>query len=150
VEAWGHPNVRAAHPTTFEVTREDRLTGRGDCVIAVRASVGARDLSEDFKAIARTDGSRILVSLQAAGVVERVEGRGDSRLSFRDPTSFVVRRSDFACGRTLMLRTDKAARDLSRELVHLLQNPGQRVSLTLTASLSGSSCLGRSATRVGR
>jgi hypothetical protein len=37
IEAWGHPNVSANNRTTFEVTKEDHLTRRGDCIIAINA-----------------------------------------------------------------------------------------------------------------
>jgi hypothetical protein len=43
-----------------------------------------------------------------------------------------VRKSDYICGRTLAIRADKAAKDLSRKLVEELRNPSQRVRITLT------------------
>jgi len=136
VEAWGHHNVKATHPTTFEITRESQITGRGDCIIAVRASRGAGQLCESFKAVAGREGARITATLQVAGLFETVEGWGDPRLSFTNPTSFVARKSDYACDRTLMIRADKAARDLSRQMILLLQDPGRKLVLTLRATLS--------------
>jgi hypothetical protein len=44
----------------------------------------------------------------------------------------VVRKSDFICNRTLAIRADKAAKDFSRNLVKKLQNPKQKVTITLS------------------
>ena len=68
LEAWGHPNVTGENPKTFEVTTEKTLTRRGDCIIAVNASKGAADLSEDFKKLARRDDTKITVIVQAGDV----------------------------------------------------------------------------------
>ncbi|RLF17024.1 MAG: DUF371 domain-containing protein, partial [Thermoprotei archaeon] len=32
--AWGHPNIRALHRSTMEITKEPYVTPRGDCIIA--------------------------------------------------------------------------------------------------------------------
>ncbi|HID73268.1 TPA: DUF371 domain-containing protein [Candidatus Micrarchaeota archaeon] len=45
VTARGHPNIRAEHETTFEVTTEPSLTPRGDCIVGVQADKAASDLS---------------------------------------------------------------------------------------------------------
>jgi hypothetical protein len=50
------------------------------------------------------------------------------------PTDVVVRKSDYFCSRTLAVRADKAASDLSRELVEKLKNPKQETKITLTVS----------------
>jgi len=47
----GHPNVRALHPTTFEVTTEPSLSPAGDCIIGVCADRGASDLNPDLKTL---------------------------------------------------------------------------------------------------
>ena len=44
--AWGHENVRATHRSTFEVTKDDYLTPRGDCIVGIRSEAAARDLPE--------------------------------------------------------------------------------------------------------
>ena len=37
VIARGHPNIRATHKTTLEVTKEKELSPRGDCIIGICA-----------------------------------------------------------------------------------------------------------------
>src|SRR5579875_2197601 len=42
----GHENVRALHPTTIEITRDNAISMRADCVIGVGADKGCGDLNE--------------------------------------------------------------------------------------------------------
>lgn len=121
VRARGHPLVRALHRTTFEITTEDRLTPRGDCVIAVGADKSARTLAPSFRSLASKDDARIVVALECGGVAEIVRAWGSSLLTFEDRKSIVVRRSNYADARTIAVRSDKAAAHLSRELVSNLR-----------------------------
>lgn len=133
IEAWGHGNVTAENRATLEVTREGWLTRSGDCVVAVRASRGAADLSHSFKKLARRADTRITLTIEAGGRVDVASGWGHPDLTLDHPTDMVVRRSSYTCGRTLMIRSDKAARDLSRGLVRALTNPRERVRITMVA-----------------
>ena len=38
IEAKGHPNISAKNKKTFEITKENWLTERGDCIVAVGAN----------------------------------------------------------------------------------------------------------------
>ncbi|HIP58595.1 MAG TPA: DUF371 domain-containing protein, partial [Archaeoglobus profundus] len=33
ITAWGHPNITAKHRTTLEITKDEELSIRGDCII---------------------------------------------------------------------------------------------------------------------
>jgi hypothetical protein len=46
----------------------------------------------------------------------------------------VVRKSDYTSSRTLAVHADKAAKDISRELVEKLKNPAQKAKITLTVT----------------
>jgi len=133
VRARGHPNVRATHPTTLEITREVHLTPRGDCIVAVGADKAARDLGEAFKEAARRPGAEIIITIEvpSKGLVEVIRARGHPGLTFQHPTDMVIRKSDYVCGRTVAILADKAARDLSRELVEALRDPGTEVLIRL-------------------
>jgi len=133
INAYGHRNIRSTHRTTFEITKEEGLTKRGDCVIAVGATKGARDLSVRFREAVKRGDAKITITVEAGGVREVVEARGTLRLLFTHPTDIVVRKSDYVCGRTVAIRANKAASDLSRELVEKLKNPSQKVTITLMA-----------------
>jgi len=132
IHARGHENITSHNKTTFEITKENHLTKRGDCIISIAADKAARDLSPEFKKLARNEKARITITIEVDGEVEVVKAYGSPQLSFTHPTDLVVRKSDYACGRTLAVRADKAAKDLSKKLVEKLQNPRQRVKVTLT------------------
>jgi len=130
--AHGHENIQATHETTFEITKETTLTTRGDCIIAMEATKGAADLPLEFKEAARKKGAQITITIEAGELREIVRTRGSPRLLFTHPTDLVVRKTDYVCGRTLAIKADKAASDLSRKLVEKIQDPSQRIGITLT------------------
>jgi hypothetical protein len=131
VFARGHENIRATHKTTFEITKEAALTKGGDCIIAVEATKGAADLPFEFKKAAKKKGAQITITIEAGELIEVVESRGNPRLLFTHPTDLVVRKSGYVCDRTLAIRADKSAADLSRKLVEKTKYPSQRIRITL-------------------
>jgi hypothetical protein len=131
--ARGHVNVQLTHKTTFQITKELFLSKRGDCVIAVGATKGATDLSPQFRETARHKKAQITVIIEIGNLEEVVKAQGNARLMFTHPNDLVVRKSRYVCGRTLAVNADKAACDFSRKLAERLQNPEQRVKVTLIA-----------------
>ena len=134
-EARGHANVIARHPTTFEITRHAQLTRRGDCVLAVQATKGLADFSTEFRDMCRRDETRIIVQLKAAGIVESIEGKGSDKLTLTHPAEMVGRRSSYVSDRTIMIRADRAACDINRDLVHELQSPSTTLHVRVIAEL---------------
>ena len=130
--ARGHENVQSTNRTTFEITKDEHLTRRGDCIIVVRATKGAADLNPKFKEAARTGHAQMVITIKADDEVEIVNAWGNPQLLFTHPTDLVVRKSDYICGRTLAIRADKAAKDLSRKLIEKILNPNQKIKITLT------------------
>ncbi len=133
--ARGHKNVLSTHKTTFEVTKEEALSKRGDCIVAVRATKAAADLPVEFKEAARREGARITITVEADGIKETIRAWASPHLQFTHQTDLVVRKSNYVCDRTLAIQADKAAIDFSRALVEKLKNPDQTVELTLTVEL---------------
>ena len=117
------------------VTREPELTLRGDCIVAVAAEKGLRDLDPRVKEAMRNQDARIRLILEADGLTFQVSGRGDPRLTLSHPTDTVTRRSSFVCDRTLMIGADKAASDLEPRLVRMLQKREQVVNITLVVDV---------------
>jgi len=134
-QARGHPNVVAEHPTTFEITRNPDLTKRGDCVIGVRSTKGLADLSREFRRMCSVDDARIIVQLEAGGIIEIIEGRGSRGLTLSHSSEIVGRKSTYVSDRTLMIRADRAACDISRDLVYELRSPGTILQITAIAEL---------------
>jgi len=133
--ARGHPNITATHPTTLEITKESSLTKNGDCIVAVAATKGLKDLSVDFRRVCMNDNSRILLEFCASGIVETVLGKGSCLLTLIDSEEIVIRKSRYVTDRTLMVEADKAASDLNRHLVQELQSSSTRIRIRLTATL---------------
>lgn len=132
IHAQGHPNVTSLNKTTFEFTKETHLTKRGDCIVAVSSDKGASDLSPEFKKAMQNKMARIRIQIEAEGEAEVVNAWGSPLLSFIHSTDLVVRKSEYICSRTLAIRADKAAKDFPRSLIEKLQNPHQKVKITLT------------------
>jgi len=132
IHAYGHENVTSRNRMTLEVTKETHLTKRGDCIIALAADKGAKDLSPEFKKLAQNEKAKITITIEASGEVQVVNAYGHPQLSFTHPTDLVVRKSDYTCNRTLAVHADKAAKDFPETLVKKLQDPKQRVKVTLT------------------
>ncbi|NAZ27378.1 MAG: DUF371 domain-containing protein [Thermogladius sp.] len=124
IRARGHPNIKATHRTTIEVTREDYLTERGDCIIGVSADKAARDLSDSFKEIARRHDAVIVVRLLAGDLSEVILAEGHPGLVFGDGKRIIIRKSSFIEPATIGVRANKAAGDLNRDLVEYLRRGG--------------------------
>jgi uncharacterized protein len=129
----GHPMVRAAHGTTIEITTEEHLSPRGDCIIGVGASRGVAQLSPRMKEALRSEGRRVRLTILAPGGEFSFTARGSRGLTFESPTDIVVRTSGFVCGRTLAIRADSAARGIPRAIVASLRSPEAAALLRIEA-----------------
>ncbi len=101
--ARGHANIRATHEKTIEVTRETHLTTQGDCIAAVAAEKGLRDLPKEMREAAKRPDSVISLSLRLGDSVFTTTGRGDPGITWDHPTDMVARMSGYTCPRTLMV-----------------------------------------------
>jgi len=135
IKAKGHKNIRATHKTTFEITKERNITPRGDCIIAVSADKALKDLNTEFKQALRNQKAKLTIIIQAGEIFEIVKASGDEKLTLSHPTSMVVRKSSYICNRTLAVKANKAAIDLSRKLIKELQNPNQIVEIKLKVEI---------------
>jgi len=136
IKAYGHPNIRATHRSTLEITKEESLTPRGDCIIAVKADKGLYELSDEFKRVVGREGSKIKLIIEVGGLKEEITGFGSPKLTLSHPTDIVCRKSSYTCDRTLMIKANKAAIDIDRKIVKKLKNPDVQVKITLIAELS--------------
>ena len=131
VFGYGHENIRATHRTTLEFTKDKHLSKKGDCIIAVAADKALADLSREFKENLRKPNAKLTILIEAGDIAEQVQACGSQQLILSHPTDAVIRKSNYFCSRTLAVRADKSANDLSRELVEKLKNPKQKVKITL-------------------
>lgn len=130
IVAFGHENITAEHATTIEITKEQELTTQGDCIIGVSANKACVDLSPALKEKLQTN-SKVVVTLKVGDIVDKIIGYGSPELTLTHPTDIVLRKSEFACSRTLMIKADKAAKDLKPELVAKLSKPTTKLNFTI-------------------
>jgi|WetSurMetagenome_2_1015567.scaffolds.fasta_scaffold978740_2 uncharacterized protein len=130
IHAMGHGNILSTHRNTLELTRDDRLTLRGDCIVAVCADKAMPQLSDGFKEALRGEGAVVELVISCDDASDRVTAYGDPGLILTHESDLVVRKSRFICPRTLAVGADKAAFDLDRRLVEKLKS-GHPVLVTL-------------------
>lgn len=128
--AYGHPNIKATHTTTFEITKSEEISEDADCIIAVKANKACADLSKEFKD-ALKEAKKIEITIEANGIKDKVIAYGSPALKLTHPEDIVIRKSDFIDNRTLAILADKAANELKQELIEKLRNSETQVKITL-------------------
>lgn len=114
--ARGHPNIKATHKTTLEITKEKDLTPRGTCIIAVNSRIACKDIPENIKKRLR-EGVHVKLIINVNGKIEEICGYGSKDLILSSPISMVIRKSEYIDDRTLVIKADKSAADIDREII---------------------------------
>jgi hypothetical protein len=118
----GHPNVQSLHARTLEITKDDNLSLRGDCIVGVGASKACADLDPQIRKRVQDDSAVIRIELIVGSESYSINGRGDNKLTLLNEHDIVIRKTHFVCPRTLSVGCDKASSDLPRSLVRKLQD----------------------------
>ena len=121
VHATGHPNIRATHAKTLEVTAEPTITARATCVVGVAAAL-------DPVALGLLRGP-VRITVAAGG--RSASGDAVVHPSHEVSDRIVVRRSASGDADTLAVGSTLVAADLDRALVAALARPGAVVTLTV-------------------
>ncbi len=124
--AKGHANILATHKSTLEITKDESLTTKGDCIIAVGADFSLEKIQEVIK---NCQNEKIMLTIKAAGITEQITANVNK--DFSSTKDIVFRTGGFSSERTLGTRCDKAAASLNRGLVNLLKHYGQTATITL-------------------
>jgi len=119
----GHPMVRATHQRTVEITTDEHLTPRGDCIVGVRAAKGVARLSPSVKRALMSDGARVRLTIVTTAGDFSFGARGSKDLSLENSTDMVIRRSSYVCGRTLAIEAQSSASEIPRDIVGALRFP---------------------------
>ncbi len=120
IKAYGHPLIKATHKSTFEITKDNYLTPRGDCIIGIKASHSVKDLPIELKEHLKK-GGKIEIILKVDDLEDKIIAYGHPNLILTNERSIVVRRSTFIDDRTLAIRANKAAKDIRRDLIEELK-----------------------------
>jgi hypothetical protein len=130
---YGHQNVQSLHQRTIEITKEEHLTLRGDCIIGVRADKACADLDEKIKNRLMSENSYAKIEIIVGDNIYTINGAGDKRLTLSNKQDIVIRKSNFVCPRTMSIRCNKASSDIPKEMVMALQNPQTKGIFRITA-----------------
>ena len=122
IMAKGHENVLSLHKSTFEITKDKDLSLAGDCIIGLDIDKSMEDFPDEFKEKLANDDTKVIVELKTPNASDTIEGYGHHDLTLSHPTDMVCRKSTFVCSRTLMIKSNKAAIDLNRDLIKDLAN----------------------------
>jgi len=120
--AKGHPNVTSLHKSTFEVTMDKEIGIKADCIIGVSSRTKLEDLPDELREAIKNENTIIKVKLETENGYDEIKGYGHPELTLDHPTDMVCRKSEFKCSRTLMIKADKAAVDLNKELINDLKD----------------------------
>jgi hypothetical protein len=115
--------VRSLHSNTIEITTEEHLTEKGDCIVGVGAAKGCSQLSEALKTALRAEQARVTIRVLVGNESFELAAEGDQGLELSHPEDIVIRRSRFMSSRTLAVGATAAARDIPRSIVSRLKNP---------------------------
>lgn len=121
----GHPNITSKHRTTFEFTKDESIGITADCIIGVKSPVSMDNIPQEICKSIKEDNKLITLKLETENAVDEIKGYGHHELTLNHPTDMVIRKSEFKCGRTLMINADKAAKDLKTELIEDLKDSKQ-------------------------
>lgn len=129
--AYGHPNIKATHKSTLEITKENYLTSRGTCIIGIGSNISCLDLPNYIKERIKTRNSRIILSIRVDELREYIFGYGSDKLTLKSGISMVFRKSDYMDERTVMIKANKSASDINRRIISRLRNKGKPAEFIL-------------------
>jgi len=129
---YGHPNVQSLHAKTIEITKEEHMTLRGDCIIGVRADKACAGLDEALKHKLRSNSAIVRIEVIVGTESFLITGVGDERLNLLSSQHIVIRKTNFVCPRTMSVRCDKASLELPRKMVKMLQDRDRKAIFRIT------------------
>ena len=128
ITAKGHPLIQCTHTTTIELTKDAYLTNNGTCILGIEASKACYDLNPLLKKKI-TDGEKIIVIIKAGEIIDSFFGFGHKNLTLLDKKDMVFRRSNFMCGRTILIKCSKSSSELDRSVIKKLTSSKERFSI---------------------
>ena len=94
---YGHENIRSLHSKTIEITTEPHLTVNGDCIIGINADCGCNDIPERMKLLLQNSKSNVDCTIVVKDFSFKVKGKGNDKLTLKNPHDIVIRKSSFVC-----------------------------------------------------
>jgi hypothetical protein len=126
--AYGHPEIKASSNSVIKIVKG--LAVKDESTIGVKADKACRDLSEEFKASAKS-AKRIEILIEAEGEQDKIVGYCSPALKLTNKEEIVIRKDSSIDSGTIAILADKAANELNQDLIEKLRNPNTRIKITL-------------------
>ena len=128
ISAYGHENILCTHSTTIELTKENSVSKKGNCILGIKATKSCIDLNPILKKNIINE-KKIKVSIRAEKLTDSFYGFGNKYLTLLDNKDLVFRKSSYICDRTVLINCSKSSNDLIRKLIKKLKNPTIKFSV---------------------
>ena len=141
---YGHRNITAKHKTTFEFTKDEGLSLKGDCIIGVRSDFSLPSLKRFIKSLGGN--KKITITIETINNISNDKNKTNKDYKrfiekinceinpdFNSDNEMVIRKGDFISERTFAIRADKAACEISMDLANFLAGKNSRISVSLDA-----------------
>jgi hypothetical protein len=131
----GHENILATHKNSIEITREEQITRKGDCIIGVKASKGVGDFEYPLKKWIQAGGG-LEFEIKTGIYSFTFEGQGSPALDLLDKKEIVLRKSDYTSSRTAAINCSHSAFEIPRDLIKVLQDRDAIGNMTISSVVS--------------
>lgn len=121
--ARGHKNITGKHRNTLEFTKDKDLSLAGDCIVGVDSDFSLKDIEK----VLTWDYAKMTIRIGD----KEGEIKGKVNKGFSSQDEIVLRITEYTSERTLMIRCDKAAKDLDRELIEKMKNDDQSIEVVI-------------------
>jgi len=132
-KAYGHRNIKATHKSTLEFTKEDNVTEKGDCIIAIKSDYSANDLPDNLKNLLKNNDTKVIIELKIDNLKDTIYAYGSEKLTLKSNISIVIRKSNYIDDRTIAIKSDKAAININRKIIKHLKNPSNSITVKIIA-----------------
>ncbi len=127
--AYGHPNILGTHKKTFEFTKGEDVTLKGNCIIGVNADF---KLDELKRFIESSKSGKIKITIKAEiADIGKEEVFAELNKEFKSGHELVFRKTAFSSDRTLGMRSNKASFDFSREFMRYSRKKENRITVII-------------------
>mgnify|MGYP002346185917 CR=1 FL=1 len=118
----GHPKITAEHRSTLEFTKEDHISGNGDCILGVSSNHNIRELNKLS--------GRLIFVINVEGIEDTFEATIPKNHKISDEKELIIRTSSFVSSRTYAIGSSKASIDIDRNLIESLIK-GKEMKVTI-------------------
>ena len=89
ISAYGHENILCTHKTTIELTKENSITKRGNCILGIKATKSCIDLNPILKKHIKNE-KKIKVSIRIENLTDSFYGFGNKYLTLLRKALFFI------------------------------------------------------------